>query len=160
MTVFLSLTITILLSLTLALLQGARVGAACMETEVVTDIAVNAVLSEFNKALFEQYDLLLVDASYGEATPAVENVEERLRYYAEGNFGSPLRTALLQPRSMTALSLDLAQITEHSVATDAGYAVLQRQMAHDTGPEHTGLYGRLVQGQLSVDDHRGKSQFR
>lgn len=128
MTVFLSLTITILLSLTLALLHGARAGAVCMETEVATDIAANAVLSEFNKALFEQFDLLLVDASYGETVPSVENVEERLRYYVEGNLSSPARTALLGPKSFTALAEELVKIPEYSVATDGGYAVLQRQI--------------------------------
>ena len=128
MTVFLSLTITILLSLTLALLHGARVGAACMETEVAADISANAVLSEFNKALFEQFDLLLVDASYGETTPSVKNVEERLRYYVEGNLSAPVRSGLLSPQSFTALTEEIVAIPEYSVATDAGYAVLQRQI--------------------------------
>ena len=128
MTVYLSLTLTILLSLVLALLHGARVGAVCMETECVADIAANAVLSEFNKALFEQFDLLLVDSSFREFTPSVDNVQERLRYYAEGNLSSPLRTAAFQPRSMTALEAEEVLITEYSVATDGGYSVLQRQI--------------------------------
>ena len=59
LTVFLSLTITIMLSLILALLWSARIGAIRMKTECATDISMNSVLAEYNRALFEQYDLLL-----------------------------------------------------------------------------------------------------
>ena len=62
-TVFLSLSIMIILSLVLALFQGARIGAVRMKTECVADIATNSVLSEYSRELYEQYGLLMVDSS-------------------------------------------------------------------------------------------------
>ena len=86
LTVFLSLSITIILSLILALYQGARIGAMKMRTECVSDIAMNSVLAEYHRELQKKYDLLLVDTSYGGASPSIANTEEHLRYYVQGNF--------------------------------------------------------------------------
>ena len=51
LTVFLSLSITIILSLILALYQGARIGAMKMRTECVSDIAMNSVLAEYQQVV-------------------------------------------------------------------------------------------------------------
>ena len=56
-----SLSIMIILSLVLALYQGARIGAVRMKTECVADIAMNSVLAEYNRELYEQYGLLMVE---------------------------------------------------------------------------------------------------
>ena len=82
-TVFLSLSIMIILSLILVLFQGARIGAVKMKTECVADISMNSVLAEYSRALYEQYGLLFVDTSYGCENPSIINTQEHLRYYAQ-----------------------------------------------------------------------------
>ncbi|MCR5675560.1 MAG: DUF5702 domain-containing protein [Lachnospiraceae bacterium] len=128
LTVFLSLTIAIMLSLILALLQNARIGAVRMKTECATDISMNSVLAEYNRALYEQYDLLLTDLSYQTDSPSVANAEEHLRYFLQGNFDRSVIGRLTGTRTMTATECEDVTISAYSVATDNGGAVLRRQI--------------------------------
>ena len=57
LTVFLSMSIMIILSLILVLFQGARIGAVKLKTECVADISMNSILAEYSRALYEQYGL-------------------------------------------------------------------------------------------------------
>ena len=85
LTVYLSLSITIILSLILALYQGARIGAVKMKTECVADISMNSILAEYSRELFDQYGLLMVDTSYGTGKHSVVNTEEHLKRYVQKN---------------------------------------------------------------------------
>ena len=128
LTVFLSLTITIMLSLILALLWSARIGAIRMKTECATDISMNSVLAEYNRALFEQYDLLLTDCSYQTDTPSMANVEEHLKYFMRGNLHTTVEGRITGTRTMTAAECTEAVIPAYSFATDGNGAVLRRQI--------------------------------
>ena len=127
-TIFLSLSIMIILSLVLALFQGARIGAVRMKTECVADIAMNSVLAEYSRALYEQYGLLLVDSSYGSGVHSVTNTEEHLREYAEKNFERSTLGGLGNAQTMTAMFCKDVKLTGYSFATDGDGAVLKRQI--------------------------------
>ncbi len=127
-TVFLSLSIMIILSLVLALYQGARIGAVRMKTECVADIAMNSVLAEYNRELYEQYGLLMVDTSYGTGNPSIKNLEDHLRHYAENNFERSTAGGILNAQTMTAMYCKNVKISGYSVATDNNGAVLNRQI--------------------------------
>ena len=73
LTVFLALTITVLLSLILLLLEGARINAIRMKTETAGNIAVRSALGEFHRELLRQYDLYFIDTSYGTGAGGTEN---------------------------------------------------------------------------------------
>lgn len=127
-TVFLSLSIMIILSLVLALYQGARIGAVRMKTECVADIAMNSVLAEYSRELYEQYGLLMVDTSYGTGNPSIKNLEDHLRHYAEKNFERSTAGGILNAQTMTAMYCKDVKISGYSVATDNNGAVLNRQI--------------------------------
>lgn len=127
-TVFLSLSIMIILSLVLALYQGARIGAVRMKTECVADIAMNSVLAEYSRELYEQYGLLMVDTSYGTGNASITNLENHLRLYAEKNFERSTAGGLLNAQTMTAMYCKNVRISGYSVATDNKGAVLNRQI--------------------------------
>lgn len=127
-TVFLSLSIMIILSLVLALYQGARIGAVRMKTECVADIAMNSVLAEYNRELYEQYGLLMVDTSYGTGNPSIKNLEDHLRHYVEKNFERSTAGGILNAQTMTAMYCKDVKISGYSVATDNNGAVLNRQI--------------------------------
>ena len=86
LTVFLSLCLPVILALFFTLLEGARVSTIRMEIEVVADTAADSALAEYHKELMEQYDLLMIDTSYGTDSPSVANTEEHLKTYMEKNF--------------------------------------------------------------------------
>ena len=144
LTVFLSLSITIILSLILALYQGARIGAMKMRTECVSDIAMNSVLAEYHRELQKKYDLLLVDTSYGGASPSIANTEEHLRYYVQGNFDRTPEGLLFGAVRLTGMECREAKIPAYSLATDGNGAVLQRQiLAYMTAEPAEGLLSRI-----------------
>ncbi len=121
LTVFLSMSIMVIMSLILVLFQGARIGEARMRTEYATDISMNSVLAEYSRALYEQYGLLMVDTSYGSEKGSIINTEEHLGYYMKKNL-------------MNMKVKDLA-ITGSSFALDNDGAVLNRQILAYMGSE-------------------------
>lgn len=85
LTVFLSLSLSILAGFILLLTGNAIRNAVKVRYECAVDTGMNAVLSEFHAKLLERYDLIYVDASYLGKQPSVSHVEDRLRYYIEEN---------------------------------------------------------------------------
>ena len=128
LTVFLSLTITLIMSLILALFQGARIGAVKMKTECVADIAMNSVLAEYNRQLYEQYGLLMVDTSYGRANPSIVNAQEHLRHYVQKNFDRSTAGRITNAQTITSMYCEDVKITGSSFATDNDFTVLARQI--------------------------------
>ena len=85
LTVYVSLTLTIMLSLCLTLIEGARRSTIRLETECITDVALNSIMAEYHREVFEQYNLFFIDSSYGTQYPSYYNTEARLKYYLEQN---------------------------------------------------------------------------
>ncbi len=146
LTVFLSLSITIILSLILTLVYGVRVGAMKLKLECVSDIAMNSVLAEYHKELFDQYDLLMVDTSYGSAYPGIINAEERLRYYVDSNFDKSIQAVILKTSDFATLQCSYAEIPEYSLACDNNGAVFRRQILEYMKAEPiTGMLSEVTQ---------------
>lgn len=126
LTVYLALIFPVLLTLVFTLLQGARISAMHMRTECVTDIAMNAVLSEYNRELFKQYDLLFVDMSYGNNHASIANTEAHLRNYLKENLENGSGPAPW--RDFLGASLLGTEITQCSIASDNNGNVMRRQI--------------------------------
>ena len=135
LTVFLSMTITIILSLILVLFQGARIGAVKMKTECVADIAMNSILSEYSRALYEQYGLLMVDTSYGTGNHTIVNTKEHLRNYVQKNFDRSAVGRVMNNQTIFSTFCKDVNITGSSFALDNNGAVLNRQILSYMGAE-------------------------
>lgn len=85
LTVFLSLSLSILAGFLLFLAGNAARNAGKVRLEGDVDIAMNSVLAEFCIPLHERYDLFYVDISYLNRPPAISNMEERLEFYIKAN---------------------------------------------------------------------------
>ncbi len=85
LTVFLSLSLSIMTGFVLLLTGCAVRNAGRVRLECAVDTGMNSVLSEFHIGLFERYGLLYVDASYLGQEPSASNVEERISFYIEEN---------------------------------------------------------------------------
>lgn len=85
LTIYLSLTLMLMLSLCLTLIDGARRSSVRLEAECITDTAMYSVMAEYHRELFAQYNLFYIDSSYGSSYPSFYNTQARLQYYLEQN---------------------------------------------------------------------------
>lgn len=85
LTVFLSLSLSILIGFVLFLTGNAIKNAGKVRLEIAGDIGMNSVLAEFHKELHDRYGLLYVDVSYFNREPDIANMENRLRFYLSKN---------------------------------------------------------------------------
>lgn len=90
LTVFLSLSLSVLAGFVLLLVGNTIRNAGKIRLEGDVDIGMNSVLAEFSIPLHERYGLLYIDASYLGKAPAVSNMEERLSFYIRANSESDL----------------------------------------------------------------------
>lgn len=143
LTVYLSLTLMILLSLILTLIEGARINATRLNALCAADISINSVLSEYNRELFEQYDLLFVDMTYCGSAGGIEAVRARLAYYLTENLDN---STPMMSRDLLGMKLTSADILEYALATDNNAEAVLRQVADYMD---TTLKGVLISG---IDD--------
>ena len=65
LTVYMALSLWVMLSLFFVLLDGIRQSTVRMESQIIADIGMDSILAEYHRELFERYGLLFVDISYG-----------------------------------------------------------------------------------------------
>ncbi|MDE7283695.1 MAG: hypothetical protein K2N85_08955 [Lachnospiraceae bacterium] len=128
-TIFLSLSLTLILSLVFTVIEGARISAIRMKFECAADIGMNSVLAEYHRELLEQYDLLFVDTSYGGSIPSIANTEEHLKKYIQENFNGRGENIFRRTRDFLDMSLESVELTEYSIASDEDGNVLKRQIS-------------------------------
>jgi hypothetical protein len=85
LTVYLALTIAVLLPLCMTLIEGARMRTFYFEAECVTDIGINSIFAEYHRELLEKYNLFGIDSSYGTSYSSKTNTEQHLKEYMERN---------------------------------------------------------------------------
>ena len=126
-TLYLALTLGVMLSLIFTLIEGVRIQTIRLETEGVMDIGLYSVFGEYNRQLLEQYDLFYIDTTYGEGSPSTDLVEEHLQYYMNQNFIKEI-TGLMGFRDLTGLSCDNVTLEACLRPSDEQGQVLKRQI--------------------------------
>lgn len=130
LTVYLSLTMTVLLSLFLALFEGVRSNAIRMEAECVMDIGLESIFAEYHRELLKQYNLFAIDSSYGGDTTGKENVSAHLLHYVAQNMSiEDIFLESLLYRDFLAMKPEKVDVTRVSIMTDGGGAVFRGKAA-------------------------------
>ena len=145
LTVFLTLSLTVMLSLVLVLFEGARINAVRMKTETAGNIAVRSVLGEFHRELLRQYDLYFIDTSYGTGAGSLDNVRRHLQDYMEKNLdsGSPPSFGLngdFTRTSLTGLTVDGARFA----ADDRAKALREQVYAYMSASPGGGVLADIL----------------
>ena len=112
-TILLALMMSTFLMFCLVLLEGVRVYFFRTNSMQAMDLAEFSVLSEFQKELFEQYEVFFLDLDYEQGDEQIEILEHRFRNYLEKN------TEYLTTGSLFA--------SNFKRATDAGGTVFYEQ---------------------------------
>lgn len=85
LTVYAALSLVIIMSLFMAILEGVRRNTMNLESELITEVAMDSVFAEYHRELLEQYNLFFVDTSYGSAQPSLEKTAQHLLNYVQMN---------------------------------------------------------------------------
>ena len=149
-TVFLSLSLTLILSLVFTVIEGARISAIRMKFECVTDIGMNSVLAEYHRELLKQYELLFVDMSYGGSHPEIANTEAHLRNYMQKNLQMTGDKGPFGGKDFLAMDVGMAKIGEYSIASDDNGAVLKRQVTDYMNDYPLGAVLELLNSNISL----------
>lgn len=128
MSIYMSLTLLVMISLCLTLIEGARRSCCRLETECAADIGLNSIMAEYHRELFRQYDLFYIDSSYGTPVPSYCNTQARLEYYVEQNLNSREDESLVY-KDFLGLELLDASIHEVAFATDENGKRFQKRAA-------------------------------
>lgn len=127
LTVYLTLCLVVILSLFLALIDGARRNGARLEAEIVTDIGLQSIMAEYHRELMKQYNLFAIDVSYGTALCSKTNTEDHLKKYLTKNLSvDDILLSDVLYRDFFGLRLEQAEINKASILTDGGGAVFRR----------------------------------
>ena len=127
MTLTLTMILAVSLPLIMMMFNGARRNAARLDAANAYDAAMDAILSEYHRDLFRQYDVFFVDLSYGEHGMKTSSLESRVRYYMEGNYhpeGNGIPSFAGGFYRMTTAGVHLNEV---SIATDDSGLVFRRQ---------------------------------
>lgn len=126
LTVYLSLVMTLLLSLCLALIEGVRSNAIRVETECVTEIGLNSILAEYHRELFDQYNLFAIDSSYGTSGEGTEMMVQHLQNYLDRNFSmEDILLGSFLYKDFLAIDVESVEIKGASILTDGEGAVFR-----------------------------------
>jgi hypothetical protein len=128
LTVYVALSMAVLLSLCLTLIEGVRQNTIRLEAECVMDIGLNSILAEYHRELQQQYNLFYIDTSYGTDRGTYHNTEEHLQHYLERNLstGHTLPESWFY-RDLLDIRLDQVQISGIAIATDENGGNIRRQ---------------------------------
>lgn len=140
LTVYLALCLTLILSLYLVLIDGARRSGAGLEAVCVTEAGLQSIMGEYHRELLEQYNLFAIDSSYGTSVCGRKNTEAHLMQYLERNlsFDNVLLSDYLY-RDFFGLYAEDAELTHVSILTDGNGAVF-RQRAVEAIKDDTGIH--------------------
>ena len=132
MTVYLALTLGVMLSLFLALLEGTRLNTIQLEAACISDACMDSVMAEYHRELFRRYNLLAIDFSYGTKTASRRNLEGRLAWYLDLNMDHQPKYrgegyVITDYRDFLRMQLESADLTGYSLLTDDHGTVFRRK---------------------------------
>lgn len=132
MTVYLALTMGVMITLCLALIEGVRLNTLQMEAECISDLCMDSVMAEYHRELFRRYNILALDSTYGSKFKGRGNIEGRLAWYLEENFSMGKKSGKLQLtgyliRDLLGMQLSSVSIEDYSLLSDWDGAVFRKE---------------------------------
>lgn len=127
LTIFLAMSLTVILSLCVTLIEGARKNGARFMAEYAVDVGMNSILAEYHRELLEQYDVFFIDTSYGTNLPSIYNTSEHLRDYIDKNLSWNDAGLFSYGQDLYDMSVQNILIGNLSVATDGSGKVFRKQ---------------------------------
>lgn len=143
LTTYLALTLGVLASLCVALIEGVRWSTLQLEAVCITDICMDSVMAEYHRELFKQYNILAIDSSYGTGSIGRANLQGRLAWYLDQNTSRKAEEVLggfteILYKDFLWTKLESADLTDYQLLSD-GRGVTFRQKAVEALKDDVGL---------------------
>lgn len=151
--VYLALTFTIMLSLILLIVEGARENAIRMKLECAMDLSLSSVFAEYNRPLLEQYDLFFIDTSYGLEGASIDRLEGHLESYLDDNFAVNEELGIM--KNLLELYTEEVTVTDYSLASDGEGLLIKRQAVSYMKDLYGTTYLEELNRQLDVVQEEG-----
>ncbi|MCM1120258.1 MAG: DUF5702 domain-containing protein [bacterium] len=130
LTVYAALTLTVMISLCLVLIEDVRRNTIALETECVMDIGMDSVLAEYHRELLRRYGLFMVDTSYGTDYPSYYNMEQHLYDYLSRNLSyEDCHQLSFLYHDLLGIKLEDVQVVKVSLTTDNNGRSFQHRAA-------------------------------
>lgn len=151
LTVYLSLTLAIMMSFIFSMVEGARYSAIRLLIETASDMGIDSTFSEYHRELLSQYDLFFIDTSYGESYGSVYQTAEHLKDYMSYHFKPSTNEHFeFLYKDFYDVTVNNIEVEEAAFATDDAGSVLKRQ-AVEYMKEYYGLsYIKMIQEQMQT----------
>lgn len=156
-TVFLTLLLLLSASFFFALLETARIRGLATKADIVSDAALESVFAEYQKEIYENYGLLMLDCAYGSGNFAIENVEKRLQ---EKN----LNNLKQSEKELYGINLTECKMTGYQLLTDDGGNVFRHLAARTAKREalvqEVDDFAEEIQQKESLEQENGTVEER
>lgn len=125
-TVFLSLTIIMVMSLVLSLVEVVHFYTVKKFTEHVSKIGTESSFGDFCRPLFDDYGIMAVDTGYCNSTMDMDKFENRITEYLDSN---------LNPKGASYIRANVKDVNvlEYGLLTDSGGAAFIKEAAKEVG---------------------------
>ncbi len=123
--VYLAMMMAVLIPLIVTMMESARVNAIKLRLECAADLSMDSVLAEYNKALFDRYDLLFVDTMYDGGSGSVDKMLDHLDGFLKYNIKPDKGLLIPGCKDLTRLSLESSEAVAVNRATDEKGAVFR-----------------------------------
>lgn len=117
-TVFLSLILTLILSLVCTTIESARIQGVRMQLQNITDMGVFSAFGEYNRELLEIYDLFFLDTGYGTKDGSNGRVNEQIKKFTQYNTKENKGLLIFRYADMWRADVDSVATQNYVMATD------------------------------------------
>lgn len=152
LTVYLSLVFGILLSLILALVEGAATGACRLQSQMVADLGIDSVFAEYNREVLSQYGVFFIDDAYGSENGSIGNIQTHLSDFMSYNMVPPtdLGNKVIGNKNLLKLKNPYLQIEEVAFATDDNGQVWKKQACDYMEQKYGASYFQNIMNQIGT----------
>lgn len=154
-TVFLALTLVLVLSFIFSLLEGARVYCLKSRAELVSDICMQSMFGNYHAGMWEDYHLLFLDGSWQEGDFSVEKFVARAVETAEENLSANSGSIWSRGSNLVFMELMDMMVNSFQLATDQEGEVFLSQVAHQMQME---AVVDVLDELLNLKEHSGEAE--
>jgi hypothetical protein len=127
-TIYLCLVLCVLISLIFACMDSARVSAGRAALSCAVDEGLFSLFSNYDRELYERYGLLFMDGGYSSGQMRMGRLAEETREYTDRVLSPVSAMTGITPAKLYDISIDSADITGYTLATDSGFSPLIEQI--------------------------------